>query len=1399
MRKHLSFWFVATALLLPSVALSNLSESWGASNTSRKMANTDTSSVNKSDTSYIADRDSMPVSKDTIPSTGVDTLSQADIDTSKVNNDTLPGNIDDKYAYLQSATASNPIDVTSWLTSSDCSSLVGWSVLGSPVWSVQKSSYTNGDVSMSKFIERWVPASSKLSDGIIYQRVKAIPNGIYSLSIDAIAVQQSNASDSIPGNYTGVWLYLGRDLSNVADSIQISTANNTPRHFTVDMNITDSVLVAAFEVLGSTCNWVAFDNMKLSYKGNSADIYKNKLQTQLAEASLYIKEVMESSVLTALSSCMSASGNLIQQSNVTTNQYSQQLSALMNAIFEAKSSISAYADLKITLDSALQFVYRTDTSHVDISSFSKMIAEYSAGYNGRTLSSAQCLSAKNVLDTELRTIKNSSIKNGDDITSLLVNPSFSMGTKGWIGVGTVENAVCEHYNKAFDTYQILTELPNGTYTVKAQAFVRTASNETAYNNYVNGETRLNTYLYANDAMSTVCNVMDQAQSASLMTDSTAYSPSAVGLWANEYQNSEGKYIPNSMYGASCYFNRGLYENTVTTTVTDGTLRLGIKMSELPGYDNSSWVLFDNFQVFCGGSVIPVDTSVVSIHVATPGTLGQLALSQVGDLSQIKRLKLSGTLNDDDKYTISSHMPSLVYLDMTGVTMTQFNNFLNGNKTITELRLPSTVTEISEYALQNSFVKTVVLPSTVSVIRYGAFNNCRFLKKINFPKNLSSIGDNAFSNCISLDSVDVYASSIEGSVFYGCFNLKYARFHEGLTVLSSYTFYDCNKLNTVLIPSTLNTIGNDAFNECRNLNNIRLNERLTRIEYHAFNNCDSLTEINIPSSVIYCNRAFDLCDNLKTLKCYAVIPPKTDNNMVVDNVSMSDKILYVPSLSLNNYKVMRGWDNFSTVLPLVDESKNIYVYKDFNIMSNTRPSNKPNVYLIADNDNCGNLNIEGADIFSAGKFDISDNPYNDRYATLINASSMRADSVSVTSMFNTNIWQFFSFPYDVKVSDITVPAGTMYVIRSYSGKNRAKSLMDSTWINMTSDSTLHAGRGYILMCSNNSGSATFVFHAVDNTNKNLIFSNTDRTIALDEYLSEFGHNRSWNLIGNPYPCYYDTRKMDFTAPFTVWNRYEYKAYSPVDDQYILKPNEAFFVQRPVDQSSIVFALDGRQSTSVASSSAAARMQAKSSSVRNVYNLTLSDNSYSDATRFVINDNASSSYEMSCDASKFMSSNTSVPQLFTCEGNVNYAINERPFGTGVITLGMYIANDGNYTLSLNEGAKDVVTLVDRETGEIQVLNDASYTFTAKSGLNTSRFLVKLGGTTDVNATSSSDHVKVTVSAGLMTVSAPLATGIEVYSADGIKVASSYNSNASFNVKAGYYFVKVNGEVRKVSVVR
>ena len=141
--------------------------------------------------------------------------------------------------------------------------------------------------------------------------------------------------------------------------------------------------------------------------------------------------------------------------------------------------------------------------------------------------------------------------------------------------------------------------------------------------------------------------------------------------------------------------------------------------------------------------------------------------------------------------------------------------------------------------------------------------------------------------------------------------------------------------------------------------------------------------------------------------------------------------------------------------------------------------------------------------------------------------------------------------------------------------------------MTIDSVLYAGEGYILQSSryysdgeyaNWSG---FYFYAVNNANKNLIFAKDNRTVVLDEYQSEFSHNRSWNLIGNPYPCFYDTRAMDFTAPITVWDPFNstYYAYSPVDDEYILSPTEAFFVQRPVDTESITFAADGRQTDRV----------------------------------------------------------------------------------------------------------------------------------------------------------------------------------------------------------------------------
>ena len=359
----------------------------------------------------------------------------------------------------------------------------------------------------------------------------------------------------------------------------------------------------------------------------------------------------------------------------------------------------------------------------------------------------------------------------------------------------------------------------------------------------------------------------------------------------------------------------------------------------------------------------------------------------------------------------------------------------------------------------------------------------------------------------------------------------------------------------------------------------------------------------------------------------------------------------------------------------------------------------------------------------------------------------------------------SFPFNAKVSDIeTFAEGTTnWVIRRYDGQKRASGETNETWVRMNSDDIIKAGEGYIIQGSryidNNwqAGSA-FRINAINDAKKNNIFNTADAMVYLNEYESEFAHNRSLNLIGNPYPCYYDTRFMDFKAPITVWNMRDntYTAYSPSDDSYILCPGEAFFVQRPVDNGVINFAKEGRQTNrSVRAIEAPAKAFSQNTSNRIIANITVSDGMNTDRTRVVLNDNAAMEYEMDKDATKFMSSVVSVPQIFTSMNGINYAINERPVADGVVALNLRIGKDGLYSISLSELFNgNVVRLEDKAEGKIVTLSvNTEYTFFAKSGDCTGRFLLHFSDETT----------------GIGEINSNIKENNTFYSIQGIKVAT------------------------------
>ena len=262
-------------------------------------------------------------------------------------------------------------------------------------------------------------------------------------------------------------------------------------------------------------------------------------------------------------------------------------------------------------------------------------------------------------------------------------------------------------------------------------------------------------------------------------------------------------------------------------------------------------------------------------------------------------------------------------------------------------------------------------------------------------------------------------------------------------------------------------------------------------------------------------------------------------------------------------------------------------------------------------------------------------------------------------------------------------------------------------------------------------------AANNANKQNIFATGDVAVPLTEYSAEFPQNRSWNLVGNPYPCSFDIQQMDFEAPVTTWNGNGYTAYSPLDDNYMLRPAEGFFVQAPQGSAAITFHKEGRSAINYQEVSqeeynnnyyyyAPRRVKAKANSVpRKVFNFTLSNADYSDRARLVLNENASADYELNRDAAKMLSTDKTVPQLYLSDNGIRYAINERPEGNGVYYMSAFFGKSGEYTIQLqsDEVQSTSIILTDTQTNVATDLTEGGYTFTTEGGTFDNRFIISL----------------------------------------------------------------------------
>lgn len=511
--------------------------------------------------------------------------------------------------------------------------------------------------------------------------------------------------------------------------------------------------------------------------------------------------------------------------------------------------------------------------------------------------------------------------------------------------------------------------------------------------------------------------------------------------------------------------------------------------------------------------------------------------------------------------------------------------------------------------------------------------------------------------------------------------------------------------------------------------------VTDIGDNAFKDCP-LTEVTLPSTLLtYGHEPFNGSNGL-VITSHAVQAPISSSGWSEVIVSNRNKCtLRVPTIAFDDYDNKYGWNyksggynHFGAMEYFDYEPKTVFVHSDFSF---TRvPDSTPDLQLLL-SPGAGKLTVDKA--MSFGNYTQFVNFRDVNYSTMICNNKVTASSVKLNVTFDKARWNFVMFPFDVKVNDITFNSSSPTFIREYDGNARANYRMNETWVDVKGG-TLQAYQGYI------------IYNGADDlaTNENLtaeisvsgnngIFMAREVSIPLSQYPSEFAQDCNWNMIGNPYPCYYDLRALGITNPITVSNYEIYYTVSPLDDHYVLRPFQAFFIQVENGVNSLGFPLEGRSHSSSGISYARPLSRAGTAENREVLNILLesSQTDFTDRTRIVINEAAKADYDISRDAAKFFDSGNKLQQIYSIANGTAYAINERPEGDGMASIGMIIAEAGDYTLRMQTESELPVTLVDHETGTSQrFCAGDTYTFSAVPGTISDRFTLLMGQATGIH---------------------------------------------------------------------
>lgn len=760
----------------------------------------------------------------------------------------------------------------------------------------------------------------------------------------------------------------------------------------------------------------------------------------------------------------------------------------------------------------------------------------------------------------------------------------------------------------------------------------------------------------------------------------------------------------------------------------------------------------------------IESMYKTIHLSAPGTLGVEALSHVNTLPEVRALRLSGKMNAADWNDISK-MTGLMAIDMTNVDIETIPANAFTNTSIRFIDFPTKLKTIGSKAFYYKYITgSLVLPEGLDSIASEAFyrNN---ITDVTIPASVRVINSSAFRDNTSLKSVTLGSglTSISSLCFYGCSNLAIVKGGENVKTIANNAFQNCKLLTSAadLAPvsvgdfafqycekldsfnfsniktygreafeycyalkeadlSTATSLGIECFYNCYSLKKVKLGDNITTIPQSAFKVCHALEEVVLGSSINSLGSDCFYSDKnaLKRVYITAPAPPAVNGSPFY---SPSRVTLYVPEYAMVSYKLDNYWSQFTKVEPNPNTPDKVNLYKKLELTSNARIPNSPDMYLGGGSSLIVNGN--NPQVFGSYKQRLQqDEEYTSSLISRCNAMTSAASTLQYYSSYRN--WNYVCMPFDVKRSDIKMLSNSGIAVRYYDSESRATNGASGNWKDVPADSVLHMGKGYIFRTSE----YVFVeFPATEETH-NAIFRSEAVTTPLVQYPAVESANAGWNFVGNPYPCYYDIYHMDFAAPITVWNisNSTYSAYSAADDEFVLMPSQAFFVQKPELVDAITFQPAGRQiNKTIDHSALAMRRAARSKQVqRKLVDVSLTCADRTDRTRVVVNANASDDFCADNDAVKMMAYE-GTPQIYTIAGADQLAVNEGAHRGGSVALGMYLPADDAYTIAVDRDELGAKLL------DYGVEVEMPYTFSAAEGYMDDRFTLTFEApTTGIN---------------------------------------------------------------------